>query len=104
MYPAFIFLWHGELARVFMWYSGLTSCQLIPVTPTALTQRAGVSARDCKFAFCYGYSSCYNNNVRMLCTVQKWNSILQAVYGGATLAVSREWPLLMLQISFYSLT
>ena len=39
---------------------------LVPVMPTALVQRAGVLPRD----------------------LQKWNSVLQAIYGGATLATS----------------
>lgn len=39
---------------------------LVPVMPTALIQRAGVPPKD----------------------LQKWNSILQAVYGGATLVIS----------------
>ena len=70
---------------------GAKISQVVSVTPTALIQRAGVALEQCTLSiyhtatflspgqFTDGYGA----------LVQKWNSILQAIYGGATLAISR---------------
>lgn len=69
--------------------------QLIPVTPTALVQRAGLPLKDCTCVAASVLQTVYLTD-GYGALVQKWTSILQAVYGGATLAISRKSTVVVL--------
>ena len=61
-------------------------------------QRADVPPTDCTFAFWPRCGSSPLVSLKYLTNgngalVQKWNSILLAVYGGATLATSRQFTI-----------
>ena len=61
-------------------------------------QRAGVSPKDCTLEFWPRCGSSSLGSLKYLTNgngalVQKWNSILLAVYGGATLVTSRQFTI-----------